>query len=129
MKRTIIVVAVAAGAVAAVTAVWLTVASHNNSTRQQPPSTASGSSADTRTAEQKAEDAFIGATAAHMCDVGQTVYDDAKALAAAYQSPPAYPGLTSQQVTDLTQRLRTDQTLNARLTQQLQATCKPPSSR
>jgi hypothetical protein len=136
MKRTTIasfaVAAVAAG-VAAVGGLAVGVHGGETSRHAQPPrgdgSLAGSPGADTRSAERKAEDTFIGATAAHLCNVGQTVYDDPKALADAYQSPPAYPGLTATQVADLTQRLRTDQNLSTHLARQLQTTCRPPTGR
>jgi len=82
-----------------------------------------------RSAEQQAEDAFIGATAAHMCNVQLTVYDDPKALADAYRAAPEYPGLTADQVTDLQRRLVTDAALTDRLAKQLQATCRASNTR
>ncbi len=136
MKRSTIaglaVAAVAAG-VTAVGGLTLGVPGGGTSRQAQPPNgdgmPAGRPGADTRSTEQKAEDTFIGATAAHLCNVGQTVYDDPKALADAYQSPPAYPGLTTTQVADLTQRLRTEQSLSTRLAQQLQTACRPPTRR
>ena len=81
--------------------------------------------ADVRTAAQKAEDTFIGTLAAHLCNVQSTVYDDTKALAAAYQSVPSYPGLDAGQVAALQKRLTTDPAFSTRLTNQLKATCHP----
>jgi hypothetical protein len=81
--------------------------------------------ADARTAAQKAEDTFIGTLAAHLCNVQSTVYDDTAALAAAYQSPPPYPGLDATQVDTFQKRLLTDDAFSARLTNQLKATCHP----
>jgi hypothetical protein len=136
MKRTTIAglaVAAATAGVAAVGGLALGVHGGVTSRHAQSPGGDGGAAgspgADTRSIEQKAEDTFIGATAAHLCNVGQTVYDDPKALADAYQSPPAYPGLTATQVADLTQRLRTNQSLSTRLAQQLQTTCRPPTRR
>ena len=83
------------------------------------------SAVDARTAAQRAEDNFIGTTAAHLCNVQSTVYDDTTALAAAYQSPPAYPGLDATQVAAFQKRLVTDVAFSARLTNQLKATCRP----
>jgi hypothetical protein len=53
------------------------------------------------------------------------VYDDTKALAAAYQSPPPYPGLDATQVAAFQKRLMTDAAFSNRLTNQLKATCHP----
>jgi len=72
-----------------------------------------------------AEDAFIGTTAAHLCNVQSTVYDDTKALAAAYESPPPYPGLSAEQVAAYQKRLITDPAFSARLTAQLKKACHP----
>ena len=52
---------------------------------------------------------IIGTTAAHLCNVQSTVYDDTGALAAAYQSPPPYPGLDATQVAAFQKRLTTDE--------------------
>ncbi len=71
-----------------------------------------------------AESIFLAATAAHLCNVGQTVYDDPAALAKAYQSAPTYPGLDKGQVDELTERLHSDPTLSDQLTRQLRMTCK-----
>jgi hypothetical protein len=135
MKRTTIAGFAVAAVAAGLTAVGgLTIGVHGGGTSRhaQPPRGDGGAGspgADARSAEQQAEDTFIGATAAHLCNVGQTVYDDPKALADAYHAPPAYPGLTDAQVDELTQRLRTDQALSTHLAQQLQTTCHPPTSR
>jgi hypothetical protein len=80
---------------------------------------------DARTAAQRAEDNFIGTTAAHLCNVQSTVYDDTGALATAYQSPPPYPGLDATQVAAFQKRLTTDAAFLARLTNQLKAICHP----
>ena len=98
--------------------------------RSGQPTTAGRSGApasaiDARTVAQRAEDNFIGTTAAHLCNVQSTVYDDTAALAAAYQSPPAYPGLDATQVAAFQKRLVTDVAFSARLTNQLKATCRP----
>jgi hypothetical protein len=77
------------------------------------------------TPASRAEDTFVAVTAAHLCNVGRTVYADPKALADAYQSAPPYPGLTAQQVADLTKRLHSDENLTQRLTRALQETCHP----
>jgi hypothetical protein len=89
--------------------------------RSAPPANA----VDARTVAQRAEDNFIGTTAAHLCNVQSTVYDDTTALAAAYQSPLPYPGLDAAQVAAFQQRLVTDAAFSARLTNQLKATCHP----
>jgi len=78
---------------------------------------------DRRTATQRAEDTFLGATAAHLCNVQSTVYDSAAALAAAYRAAPSYSGLSAAQVSQFQRRLTTDAAFAGRLTSQLQATC------
>jgi hypothetical protein len=85
----------------------------------------SAGTVDDRTSAQQAEDNFIGTTAAHLCNVQSTVYDDTRALAAAYQSPPPYPGLDAAQVAGFQKRLTTDAAFSARLTNQLRAICHP----
>jgi hypothetical protein len=77
----------------------------------------------------QAENTFIGATAAHLCNVASTVFDDPKALADAYNSTPDYPGLTPGQVKTFQRRLATDAGFNTRLADQLRATCQRPTSR
>jgi hypothetical protein len=94
-------------------------------TPKQVVSQGPAGTADVRTAAQKAEDTFIGTLAAHLCNVQSTVYDDTKALAAAYQSAPSYPGLDAGQVAAFQKRLTTDPAFSARLTNQLKATCHP----
>ncbi|MET8152807.1 hypothetical protein ACIBSW_09290 [Actinoplanes sp. NPDC049668] len=74
---------------------------------------------------QTAEDTFITATAAHLCSVQSTVYDDPAEMAKAYAATPAYPGLTKTQVTQLRQRLTDDATFADRVSTNLQTTCKP----
>ena len=76
-------------------------------------------------AHNAAEDAFIGTTAAHLCNVQSAVYDDTKTLAAAYESPPAYPGISAEQVAAFQKRLITDPAFSARLTAQLKKACHP----
>jgi len=80
-------------------------------------------------ADRRTEDAFIGATAAHLCNVQLTVYDDPKALADAYGSTTAYPGISGEQVAALRKRLTTDSEFGARLAKQLATTCHPPTAR
>jgi hypothetical protein len=80
---------------------------------------------ETRSVAQQAEDTFIGTTAAHLCNVQSTVYDDTAALATAYQSPPPYPGLDPTQVAAFRKRLATDAAFSARLTAQLKTACHP----
>jgi hypothetical protein len=89
--------------------------------KSRPPASAF----DARTVAQRAEDNFIGTTAAYLCNVQSTVYEDTKALAAAYESPPPYPGLDAAQVAAFQQRLLTDAAFSTRLTNQLKATCQP----
>lgn len=72
-----------------------------------------------------ADDAFIAATAAHLCAVQSTVYPDAASLAAAYAATPNYGNLTASQVQTLKQRLTTDTAFSERLTQQLTTDCRP----
>jgi hypothetical protein len=72
---------------------------------------------------RSAEDAFLAATAVHLCNVQAAVYDDPKALAAAYNTPPSYPGLTVDQVAGFQARLRNDAAFAGRLTQQLRQSC------
>ncbi len=115
-KRAVTVIVVAACVVALGTVLAVVVARHGAGVGHRPGP--SGANLDSG-----AEDTFVAVTAAHLCQVGQTVYDNPKALADAYRSPPPYPGLTARQVADLTGRLRTDQALSARMTRQLQATC------
>jgi hypothetical protein len=98
------------------------------SSPEQTTAGRSGSSAgtvDAGTVTQWAENNFIGTTAAHLCNVQSTVYDDTRALAAAYQSPPPYPGLDAAQVAGFQKRLTTDAAFSARLTNQLRAICHP----
>jgi hypothetical protein len=96
-----------------------------------PEQTTAGRSAppagtvDARTIAQRAEDNFIGTTAAHLCNVQSTVYDDTRALAAAYQAVPSYPGLDAAQIAAFQKRLTTDAVFSTRLTNQLKATCHP----
>ncbi len=115
MKRTVVPVLLSLLALAVLGGV-LVFSLHGKATRQ--PSAAPASPLDA------AESIFLAATAAHLCNVGQTVYDDPAALAKAYRSAPTYPGLDSGQVAELTERLHSDPTLSARLTRQLQVTCK-----
>jgi hypothetical protein len=84
---------------------------------------------DTRTGQQRAEDTFIIATAAHLCTVQSTVYDDPKAMADAYQATSPYPGLDKAQVRQLQQRLTVDPGLAARLSTRLRDACKPSPPR
>jgi hypothetical protein len=78
-------------------------------------------------APASAEDVFVLATAAHLCAVQSTVYDDPAAMAAAYEATPEYPGLTPAQVKDLQQRMANDTALIGRVSDNLQQTCKPES--
>jgi hypothetical protein len=87
----------------------------------QAPTTSG--SVDTRTTTQRAEDTFIGTTAAYMCNVQSTVYDDPKAIATAYGSTPPYPGLSAEQVAAYQQRLVMDTAFATRLTEQLKTSC------
>ncbi|RZU46599.1 hypothetical protein EV385_6674 [Krasilnikovia cinnamomea] len=73
------------------------------------------------------EATFIAATAAHLCTVQSTVYDDPKAMADAYQATPDYPGLTKAQVTAFQQKLTSDSAFAKQLSTNLQQTCKPGS--
>jgi hypothetical protein len=128
VKRTAILLAVAAAVLVAAGGVAFVMLRPHGSTA---PSTAARTGAapvstvDTRTVAQKAEDTFIGTTAAHLCNVQFTVYDDPAALAKAYSSVPQYPGLTAQQVSAFQQRLTTDAAFSARLTRQLETACHP----
>ena len=114
-------IAVLVGTAAVVAVLAVTVAHHVTEASHRSGPSAAGPVA------REAEDTFVAVTAAHLCQVGQGVYDNPKALADAYQSAPPYPGLTAGQVTDLTGRLRTDQALGDRVTRQLQATCHRPA--
>jgi hypothetical protein len=93
-------------------------------TRTTPRHTATPAVNDRRTQEQKAEDTFLGATAAHLCNVQSTVFDNPAALDAAYHATPTYPGLSAAQVKELERRLATDARFAKRLSDQLQATCQ-----
>lgn len=73
------------------------------------------------------EEAFLGATAAHLCNVSSTVFDNPKAMSEAYAANPAYPGLNAAQVESLQLRLTTDRGFAARLTAQLRAACRQPA--
>jgi hypothetical protein len=119
MKRTI-VVAAAAVAVVAAGAVTAAVLRHQIS---------DGTGSAGRSMQQRAEDTFLGATAAHLCNVQFTVYDDPKSLADAYLAVPEYPGLTADQVTRFKQRLGTDVQFSTRLTRQLETACRPAAAR
>jgi hypothetical protein len=123
-RRTLLITAtavVAAGAAITAGLLWRPAPS------TRAPAAAVGTPADataeTRSPQRQAEDTFIGTTAAHLCNVQSTVYDDTRALADAYQSPPAYSGLTGAQVADFERRLVTDADFAARLTRQLQTAC------
>jgi hypothetical protein len=119
MKRQIVVPVVVAVAVLgiATTAVALTRGGDGDGGAKPAPSEA---------ADRRTEDAFIGATAAHLCNVQLTVYDDPKALADAYGSTTAYPGISGEQVAALRKRLTTDSEFGARLAKQLATTCHRP---
>jgi hypothetical protein len=90
-----------------------------------PSATARG---DARSTDQHAEDAFIGATAVHLCNVQTTVYDDQKTLAAAYNAVPSYDGLSAEQVKRFQRRLANDRALSARLATQLATSCRPKAA-
>jgi hypothetical protein len=79
-------------------------------------------------AQRDAEANFLGVTAAHMCNAQSSVFDDPKALAEAFESTPDYPGLDTETVAKLKQRLSTDPDFIARLTRQLQVSCHPDAS-
>lgn len=85
--------------------------------------------AETRTVTQQAEDSFIGTTAAHLCNVQLTVYDDPAALATAYGATSNYPGLTDGQIAAMRQRLATDAAFTTRLAKQLATSCRPPTGK
>jgi hypothetical protein len=123
MRKTLIAAAVAAVTVAT------TSCSGDPSPRGAPaPATQTSGTADARTAEHRAEDTFIAATAVHLCTVQSTVYDDPKAMADAYNTVPPYPGISTAQVQKLRQRLTSDAAFAALLTTRLQQTCKPPTA-
>jgi hypothetical protein len=82
---------------------------------------------DTRTAQQRAEDTFVTATAGHLCHVQSTVYDTPAAMAAAYHTTPTYPSLTPAEVKEFQQRMAHDVALTKRISSTLQQTCKPAS--
>jgi hypothetical protein len=117
MKRSILTIAVPAAALAAI-GVATVIVVHAAESGRESAAPHVGSSLNSA-----AEDTFLAVTAAHLCNVGKTVYDDPKSLANAYESAPVYPGLTGAQVAELTARLRTDQSLELRLAQQIRATC------
>src|SRR5689334_5926224 len=124
-RRTILV---AAAAVVVVAAGGLVFAATHHPTGPKPTAARSAtpvSTVDTRTAAQRAEDTFIGTTAAHLCNVQFTVYDDPGSLAKAYTSVPEYPGLTADQVADFQRRLTSDGSFSAKLTKQLETACHP----
>jgi hypothetical protein len=125
MKRQIVVPVVVAVAVLgiATTAVALTGGDDDR------PAARPSATTDTRPAERRTEDAFIGATAAHLCNVQLTVYDDPKALSDAYGSTTAYPGISADQVAALKKRLTTDSAFGARLARQLSTTCRPATAK
>jgi hypothetical protein len=126
VHRTVRTTVIAVAAAAALAAPTLAGCADHGARRDGPVVTGSGSAdAD---AALKAEDTFIGITAAQLCNIGQTVYDDANALADAYQSAPAYPGMSAQQIAELTRRLRTDRTFADRLTEQLHRSCHPEAN-
>lgn len=119
MKRTVLKVVVPAAALAVIGLMTVVVVHASVSSREPAtPHTDAVASV-----PPGAENTFLAITAAHLCNVGRSVYDDPKALATAYDSPPAYPGLSGAEVATLTNRLRTDQSLTLRLAEQIRATC------
>lgn len=119
MKRTALKVVVPAAALAVIGLMTVVVVHASVSSRESAaPRTNAAASVNAG-----AENTFLAVTAAHLCNVGRAVYDDPKALAKAYDSSPAYPGLSGDEVTALTARLRTDQALTLRLAEQIRATC------
>ncbi|MEU7901649.1 hypothetical protein [Actinoplanes sp. NPDC049118] len=125
MRRTAIAAAVAA-TVAALTACADDPAAPP---ARSPAPASAAASVDTRTPEQRAEDTFVAVTAAHLCVVQSTVYEDPKAMAAAYDSIPDYPGLTAPQVDQFRKRMTSDQAFADRVTEKLQQTCTPGTPR
>ncbi|GID96236.1 hypothetical protein ACFQFC_38905 [Amorphoplanes digitatis] len=119
----------AAGAVAATALLGLTACGTQADTtaaaQVAPAQPAATTEAAPAGGPRTAEDAFITATAAHLCTVQSTVYDNPAEMAKAYAATPAYPGLTKAQVTQLRERLTADATFADRLTTNLQTTCKP----
>jgi hypothetical protein len=129
MRRRIIVPATFAVAVLGVagTAVGLIAGDREPSRKSAGP--APTGTVDVRTDAQRAEDAFLGTTAAHLCNVAMTVYDDPAALARAYESVSGYPGLTAAEVDRFKQRLTTDEALSLKLGRQVATTCKPATAK
>ncbi|BFU47682.1 hypothetical protein [Krasilnikovia sp. MM14-A1004] len=127
----------AAGAAAAVALLGLSGcgAEHEATAAAQPAAvqaagaqqTAGAAQAAPAGAAQTPEGTFIAVTAAHLCKVQSTVYDNPKAMAEAYQATPAYPGLTKAQVTAFQKKLTADTAFAKQLSTNLQQTCKPGS--
>ncbi|GCD89881.1 hypothetical protein [Nocardioides sp. LS1] len=69
------------------------------------------------------EQAFLDATAKHLCTVQSTVYDDAAELSAAYDAAPDVPGVPAATVSTLAKRLTTDPAFSQRLLQEVRTTC------
>lgn len=85
--------------------------------------TAAAAAATAATSAGGGQEEFLRLTAAHMCDVQGTVYDDPSKIAAAYDQAPEYPGLTDQQVADFAKRVTGDPDFSALLLEQVATAC------
>lgn len=109
------------GALVAI-ALFVSLVACGGTSASDDPATASNRSGRT-VSSSGAEDEFLRLTAAHLCAVQGTVYDDPAALASAYDEAPDYPGLSEKQVADLAKRVQSDPDFSAALLEQVATTC------
>ena len=70
-----------------------------------------------------ARDEFLRLTAAHICTVQGTVYDDPAALAAAYDEAPDYPSLSDAQAAAFSKKVTSDPDFSALLLAEVSRAC------
>jgi hypothetical protein len=123
VRRVAIPLAVVLVVMAGVTALWLRPG--RDAAEPGPgtePSTAPVASM------SEGEAVFINATAAQLCAAQSKVYENPEALAAAYAEPPAYTGLTPEEVATYRARLNEDVAFSNQLATTLADTCRPDAA-